>query len=110
MVCPQCHYNNPLSSVRCVQCSAPLPRIGDDEATAALPFRGWSVPDDIAGAAPAKPLVPGDVVGDRYEISRLLGQGGMGAVYQARDRELDREVALKVIRAECRESSGTEPF
>jgi len=100
MVCPQCHYNNPVSSVRCVQCSAPLPRIGDDEPTAALPFRGWSVPDDIAGAAPAKPLVPGDVVGDRYEISRLLGQGGMGAVYQARDRELDREVALKVIRAE----------
>jgi eukaryotic-like serine/threonine-protein kinase len=77
-----------------------LPRIEGDEPTAALPSLGWSVSEDISAAAPARPLVPGDEVGERYEIIRLLGQGGMGAVYQARDRELDREVALKVIRAD----------
>jgi tetratricopeptide (TPR) repeat protein len=44
------------------------------------------------------PFQPGQQVGPRYTILKLLGTGGMGAVYQAFDHELGVAVAIKVIR------------
>ncbi|MBI5480692.1 MAG: serine/threonine protein kinase [Deltaproteobacteria bacterium] len=42
------------------------------------------------------PLV-GQVVGDKYEVIRLIGKGGMGAVYEVRHRELGSSFALKKL-------------
>jgi serine/threonine protein kinase/tetratricopeptide (TPR) repeat protein len=53
------------------------------------------------------PLTIGDQFG-RYTIMRLLGAGGMGAVYQAWDQELDVVVALKVIRPEALRDRAAE--
>ncbi len=43
-------------------------------------------------------LEPGMLLAQRYEVVGTLGQGGMGAVYKATDLELNRTVAVKVIR------------
>lgn len=49
---------------------------------------------------PQVSLPPGRLLADRYTIDRLLGLGGMGAVYAAHDSMREEEVALKVLRPE----------
>lgn len=42
----------------------------------------------------------GSVLGGRYRLIELVGQGGMATIYQARDNQLERDVAVKVLRPE----------
>jgi len=56
-----------------------------------------TTPAGADSAGSTGPLKPGEAFGSRYHIIRLLGMGGMGAVYQAWDAELGVAVAIKVI-------------
>ncbi len=51
---------------------------------------------EVAGGGDAGPR-PGDVIG-RFEMLRKIGGGGFGVVYEARDSELHRSVAFKLVR------------
>jgi serine/threonine protein kinase/Tol biopolymer transport system component len=53
----------------------------------------------LTGSMAAQPLSAGDTLGP-YEIAALIGAGGMGEVYRARDPRLRRDVALKVLPSE----------
>src|SRR5262245_19097006 len=44
-----------------------------------------------------RPVLPSSLV-ERYQIKRLIGTGGMGAVYEALDRNLHRIVAIKLLK------------
>ncbi len=43
----------------------------------------------------------GRMIGGRYRLTKRIGEGGMGVVYQAIDTQIDRPVAIKLMRREC---------
>lgn len=52
----------------------------------------------------------GTALGDRYDLKRVLGRGGMATVYLARDRKHQREVAVKVLKPDLAASLGADRF
>jgi tRNA A-37 threonylcarbamoyl transferase component Bud32 len=93
--CPSCSLSNRDDAGFCIRCGFPL---------AAVTAEATTPPDDNAraGGRPARAgyLAEGTIIDGKYEISRVLGEGGMGIVYLARDVHTDTPVVVKSIRAQ----------
>ena len=61
------------------------------------------------GKLPERQFVRDEILGD-YEIVRLIGVGGMGEIYEARQISLDRSVALKVMRKDRANADAQDRF
>ncbi len=62
-----------------------------------------SQPAPAAAASPAVPAAGTDgLIAGKYELGRQLGEGGMGLVFEAHDRSLERRVAVKRMRPELK--------
>ncbi len=139
MICSHCGANNSPGALSCERCGGVFPVANDAETVAGSgpaapaaspaarkPFSAAALlsppPGTPSGTPPseiAKPsaaelslaLKPGTEFGPRYRIESLIGEGGMGRVYRAYDKELDRTVALKLLRpALTTEASAVQRF
>jgi tetratricopeptide (TPR) repeat protein/tRNA A-37 threonylcarbamoyl transferase component Bud32 len=99
MRCSRCQAENADTATRCSACGADLPgAVVPDDAGPAADGASAAATAELAAAVGYPRLVEGATIGARYEVVRLLGSGGMGAVYLVHDRELERDVALKFLR------------
>src|SRR3954469_22326745 len=87
--------------------ATPVPMDSSPTAPTVAPEPGSTVADIAAGQTMLGGVKIGQNLGSRYHIIKLLGAGGMGAVYQAWDGVLEVAVALKVIRPESAPDQAT---
>jgi serine/threonine protein kinase/tetratricopeptide (TPR) repeat protein len=97
MKCPKCHSENPDDSDFCHKCAASLHPAEEISTISYLK----------TPPTPIKEFTRGSTFAQRYEVIEELGSGGMGKVYRVFDKEIEKEVALKLIKPEIASDERT---
>jgi serine/threonine protein kinase len=92
--CPKCQHENPDDTLYCGKCATALKPSEEISPTKTL-------------KTPAKGLTKGTTFASRYEVVEELGKGGMGRVYKALDKEINEEVAIKLLKPEIASDEST---
>ncbi|HEY5625945.1 MAG TPA: protein kinase [Dehalococcoidia bacterium] len=116
MQCPSCNRDNPEDAAFCNGCGSPLElrcaECGRVNPTSSgfcngcgSALFGGVTPDRTPTPEPSRAL-PSSFAGGRYDVKRLLGEGGRKRVYLAHDDRLDRDVAVAIIKTEGLDEAG----
>src|SRR6185436_13782468 len=108
MPCPSCGESNRPERLFCGRCGAKLPRTCPACASPNEPDERFCGRCGVAldGANAGRPAMPASLAGGRYELRRLLGEGGKKRVYLATDTRLERDVAIALIKTEGLDEAG----
>src|SRR5689334_5786146 len=100
-MCQNCRAENPDDAARCVSCGE-LPTLAPktvsvsvNKSDPAATATGFTFPQGDGLLVSTAP--PGMRIANRYELLALLGRGGMGLVYKARDLVLNEDTAIKLL-------------